>query len=122
MAKISELIGKTLTDIKDDADEIVFICDNGDRYKMYHDQDCCEQVTVDDINGSLNDLIGSPITQAKESTNSEDKEGRHLDSFTWTFYNLATVKGYVTIKWLGESNCYYSESVSFIKERKPQTN
>jgi len=82
---------------------------------MYHDQDCCESVYVDDIDGDLSDLIGSPITLAEERTDNDQNPGRWCESFTWTFYTFATVKGYVTIKWFGSSNGYYSESVTFAK-------
>lgn len=115
---ISKLIGKTLTDIRVDADQIIFEDDTSQQYKMYHRQDCCEGVYIEDIIGDIKDLIGNPILMAEESTSNENPEGitkEYQDSFTWTFYKLATIKGYVTIRWYGESNGYYSESVEFEK-------
>lgn len=117
----SDLIGKILTDVKVDPElsYIRFMCNDGSEYIMYHDQDCCESVTVDDIVGDLNDLIGNPILKAEENTSNENPSGvkkAYQESFTWTFYNIATIKGHVTIRWYGESNGYYSENVTF--ERK----
>lgn len=116
-AKFEDLLGKTLVSIDKTEDELIFTTTEGEVFKSYHDQDCCESVYIEDIDGDLEDLIGSPILQAEEVTNSDDTFGRieYPDSFTWTFYKLATIKGYVTIRWLGESNGYYSESVDFIK-------
>jgi hypothetical protein len=117
MAELKDLIGKTLTKAEQVGDdEIVFITNEGKRYKLYHSQDCCESVTIEDIVGDLGDLIGSPILIAEEVTSNENPEGvtkEYQDSFTWTFYKFATRKGYVDIRWYGESNGYYSESVDF---------
>ncbi len=120
----SELVGKTLTAIrrKEGDDKIVFIANDGSEYKQYHYQDCCESVNIEDICGDLTDLIGSPILKAEESTSEENPEGYKADdcqdSFTWTFYNIATVKGHVTIRWYGESNEYHSESVDFCQTKE----
>ena len=117
--KISELVGQTLTEAigKVGDDEIIFKTLGGKTYKLYHVQDCCESVSVNDICGDMADLIGSPITQAEESTSDTDPEGYQqeyrAESITWTFYRLATAKGQVVIRWLGESNGYYSERVDF---------
>lgn len=107
---IELLLGKTITKIDKYDDEIHFYTDENEHYKMYHWQDCCENVYVEDIIGDLDDLIGSQILMAEEV--SKDDEDA-WESGTWTFYKLATAKGYVTIRWYGSSNGYYSESVSF---------
>ena len=112
---ISELVGKTLTKIeynKRHPDKLIFKCEDGTTYEMYHERDCCEQVDIEDINGDLDDLIGVPILKAEKVSN--EFKG-YCDSQTWTFYHLATRKGYVVIRWYGTSNGYYSETVEIRK-------
>jgi len=110
----SELLGCTLVRITVGEEEIRFFTQDGKEYLQYHEQDCCEAVYVEDICGDLSDLLGEKILCAEERV-SHNESGSDLwdDSQTWTFYELRTIKGSVTIRWLGQSNGYYSESVDF---------
>ena len=123
--EFNELKGKVLTSVvvNEYNDEIVFKTTDGEVYTLYHDQDCCESVEIESIVGDLGDLVGEEILLAEEAQNlfdliksagevEEDEYGSH----TWTFYKLATRKGYVDIRWYGSSNGYYSEEVSFKRE------
>lgn len=107
-----ELLGKIITKIEgaeEGSDEIRFITNDGHAFRMYHEQDCCEDVRIEDIGGDITNLIDSPILLAEE-VSSEGDLGNY-DTCTWTWYHFATIKGYVTIRWFGESNGYYSERV-----------
>jgi hypothetical protein len=108
------LLGRVFTNIDKTDERITFTCNDGDTFSMFHSQDCCESVTVEDVCGEMEDLIGTPILDAREETSDTNPEGitkEWQDHFTWTFYILRTLKGSVTIRWYGESNGYYSESV-----------
>lgn len=117
--EFKELLGKTLTRIENVNDEeLVFETSEGKKYRLFHYQDCCESVTIDDICGELSDLVGNPLLVAEESSNhDETPEGvpapSYPESYTWTFYRFATIKGWVTVRWYGHSNGYYSERVDF---------
>lgn len=107
-----QLEGKTLTACWATHDEVYFQITEDEVYKLYHPQDCCEEVSVESIDGDLEDLVGLPLELVEEVSESGDSD---WGTFTWTFYKLATVRGYVTIRFYGSSNGYYNESVSFAR-------
>ena len=136
-AEVEDLVGKVLVEVILDRQNatIKFVDNTGGEYLMYHEQNCCEGVWIDDICGDLQDLVGTPILAAEEVSNemfvkdwrrqekeklkeadSKDEFYWLSDSYTWTFYKFATINGYVDIRWYGESNGYYSESVDFVKK------
>jgi len=127
-----DMLGLTFTEVtQHDEDHITFKTADGDEWKMYHQQDCCEWVAIEDVCGDLQDLIGHPMVQAESVTSdtennitdeervwltlkdelNSDVEGDEL----WTFYKFATIKGSVNIRWFGTSNGYYSVHVSLVK-------
>lgn len=114
---IEELKGQTLAKIERRGDdEVLFETVDGVHFRMWHSQDCCETVVLQEVIGNLDDLIGAPIAEAEEASGSNDGTvPSGSESYTWTFYKLGTAKGHVTLRWLGESNGYYSESVEFDK-------
>lgn len=118
--EFKDLLGKTLkaVEVTADKEEVLFTLDFGEQFRLYHSQDCCESVSVEDVVGDLQDLVGSPLLQAEDASSSDEwpvdvKKDYAPESYTWTFYKLATIKGSVTIRWYGSSNGYYSEGVSF---------
>ena len=118
----SVLKGKTIKEIRGleaGSEEVTFITTDGCIYKMYHQQECCESVSINDVVGYIGDILNTPIEIAEERTSYRPIDGEYDTSYTWTFYSLATVKGYLDIRWYGTSNGYYSESVE-IYERTPQ--
>lgn len=108
---IDTLVGKTFIDVKNINDESILLrVSDTEAYLLYHSQDCCESVYVEEIHGDLNDLIGTPIIVAEERTEGNG-DGDYGDVVEWTFYTFRTIKGDVTIRFYGSSNGYYSTSV-----------
>jgi len=112
MLTLSDLIGRTIFEYnvdRNNEDRMTLLFADGHMLEMWHQQDCCESVTIEDIEGDLEDLIGRPLTVCEEVSNNDPDA---TESATWTFYRFATDKGYVTVRWYGSSNGYYSESVN----------
>lgn len=115
---ISALNGKKLVSVTGadvGSQLVVFECEDGTKYEMYHDQDCCEYVSLEDVSGWNKDLQDATVLWARESGNTGDCSDGACE---WTFYNIQTDKGHVQLRWYGESNGYYGTGVSFYEVTK----
>jgi hypothetical protein len=71
---MEEVLNKIFFKIEKLDDEIKFYCSDGHLYTMQHHQDCFESVSIDDIVGDLDDLIGSKILMSECVTRRRKKE------------------------------------------------
>ena len=116
---VDVLLGKTIAAIdgmNPDSTEVTITLDTGERFSMYHEQDCCESVYLESVVGDVEDLIGEPLLVSEQvdgerPADEEDEWNVH----DWTFYKFATRRGYVDLRWHGSSNGYYSTSVDFVQ-------
>lgn len=111
---IAQLYGAVIDQIdgmEAGSEKIVLYLSDGRKAWFWHERDCCESVEVCDVDGDPEDLIGLPLLAAETVSSSANSDV--IESGTWTFYRFATAQGWVVIRWLGESNGYYSEDVSF---------
>jgi len=108
---LNELVGNKIikiTGLAKESETVRFSMENGDICIFHHWQNCCEVVRLIDFEMSCNSLIGATIFKAIESSNENDNGN---ECSTWTFIKIETDKGGLWMRWLGESNCNYSESV-----------
>jgi hypothetical protein len=83
------LKGKTITGIKglaNGSDEVDFTTSTGEVFRLYHEQDCCESVSIVDFDGDYTDVLNREILSA-EATRRDAASEEACESGTWTFYN-----------------------------------
>ena len=112
------LVGHVLTrvTVNTERDEVIFELADGRSFRLFHQYDCCESMHIEDIEGAIDenvlvDLVGEVVLAVEDSREATGDEAP--DSGTWTFYRIGTVSGTVVMRWLGQSNGYYSEEVDF---------
>jgi len=113
---INELIGECIVSVDGlelESSEVTIKTESGNTFIFKHYQACCEYVRLADIDGDLDCLVGGYVMWADiRVSDASDDEQCGNESGTWTFYDIQTSKGYVWMRWLGESNGYYSENVT----------
>lgn len=119
---IEKVKGQTPVEIdgmKEGSEGVIIRTREGGKLTLRYEQDCCASCSICQIDGDPMDLLGLPLVMAETVTgeslafdDSLDPQGNphsEYDSHTWTFVKFATVAGYVTLRWYGSSNGYYSE-------------
>lgn len=114
----SEFSGKTIQEIrgcKKHSDEVTIIFTDGSCLKFYHQQDCCETVLLEDFDITPEWLVNSNIISVEERISRSGEGIKPLNnwaySYTWSFYVIKTSSSTMVLRWYGESNGWYSETV-----------
>jgi hypothetical protein len=116
MKDITDLIGKTIVKVEFVECRADFYLSDSTLLRLEHHQYCCENVYIEKVFGNMADILDSPVLSATEfisldNPSDTDVDLIYQDSFSWTTQEITTAKGSLKIRWYGQSNGYYSESV-----------
>ena len=102
-------------------DFLGFYLENGKSVHLLHRGDCCEVVELLDMDFDIQKIVGQKLVVAEETwqkglTDASD-DNPYGESSTWSFYRFATEEaGHVVVRFFGQSNGYYSETVDVIDD------
>lgn len=111
---IQNKVIKSVTGLSDSKfdDEVVFNFTDGSTFRLYHPQDCCESVYLEDCEGKVSaDFEGGTLLEFEKATQDDPSTEGWGSVRQWTFYKIRTTKQDLTLRWIGESNGYYSVEV-----------
>lgn len=107
------LIGETIVSISGmdtGGVEVVIETASGRTFRMYHVQDCCENVYIDATYGCANSILNKVVDETTYFTDNYDGA---YESGTISRFRIYCDGDYFEVKWIGTSNGYYGEGVSF---------
>jgi archaellin len=107
-------INKVVTHIDVDSNRVMITLEDGTKLYFYHYQDCCEHVYIYDWKGDPHQLVGKKLLMIDENNNDFTDEVNYDpdESYTCTNFRFITNEDTIISRWIGESNGYYSESVT----------
>lgn len=107
---------KSVDGLKKNSEETLIVFESGCALYMTHTQECCEMVRLVESSGlDAMELLGSVFAGVEISSSSRRDDSGEGRTDTWI--SLLTSKGSTQLRWLGESNGYYSESIDFVALR-----
>jgi len=111
---VGEIISEiTLKTDDNNYEQLIFKTESGKIFKMFHENDCCEIVYLEDvIGGRLTDLLGETVVDVDIKTNSIKNNKNTEIYIEYYFYEIKTNENTITLRWYGDSE-YYSAYVDF---------
>ena len=117
----NELIGKTVTNVAVDGDDVRISATDGEKeynYIITHIQDCCETVNLvktDNVYDMLNHKIIDVVENYNQEMDDRTEENYTASKYIFLFRKNDGDTGAATLVWHGHSNGYYSEIASFFE-------
>ena len=102
---LEDLEGDTIlrvTGLYKESSEVLFFFEAG-VLRMMHPGVCCSEGLLEDFEGNAEDFIGRPLTKIEVSSNPASEKNNGNKEYDWTFYKLRSDKGYLDLRWLGNT-------------------